>query len=125
MRFRALCKAGLEQTGIIIACGRSLHLTGLLSTALFRAAVQTVGKQGPNSGLCATLPAFHFGPARFSKTRTSVIRATRLVFVPLSTFPYQTVTTTKRAWTIFVFRRSKSFLVRLSSQPLYFALGIH
>jgi hypothetical protein len=125
MRFRTMCKASLQQTCVSTACGRSLHLTRLLSTALFDSAVQTVGKQGPNSGLCAPLPAFHFSPARFSKTWAAIIRAIRLVSVPLSTFPSRTVTTTKREWLIFVFHRSKTFLFRVSSQPLYYAPGIH
>jgi hypothetical protein len=125
MRFRALCKAGLRRTRIGIACGRSLHLKRLLSTALFRAAVQTVGKQGPNSRVWATLPAFHFERAQFSKTWTAVIRATRLVSVPLSTFPSPTVTTTKREWTIWFFIAVKLFFSRPSSQPLYYAPGIH
>jgi hypothetical protein len=104
-----LCKARLQQTRISIACERTLHLTELLSTALIRAAVQTVGNQGPNSGLSAVLPDFHFAPTRFSKTWTAVIRAPRMVFVPLSTFPSRSITTTKEEWIILVFIAVKRF----------------
>jgi hypothetical protein len=57
--------------------------------------VQTVGKKVPNLGLFTGLSAFHFLCVPFSKTWTAFIRARHLVSGLLSTFPVQTVTTTK------------------------------
>jgi hypothetical protein len=71
-----------------------------LSTASLRLAVQMVGKMGPNLALFTALPSFHFSSVLFSKTWTASIPALRLVSTLLSTFPAQTVTTTKDEWII-------------------------
>jgi hypothetical protein len=94
-----------------------------LSTAFFQPPVQTVGKTGLNSTLSATLPAFHFVGAWFSKTGRRLILAVRLVSASLSTFPSSTATTTKREWIIFAFRRSRNFLVLPLLLPTYFGPG--
>jgi hypothetical protein len=124
-RFLALCKARLLRSRMKTARKRALHPPPPLSTAFFRAPVQTVGKTEPNSGLCATLPAFHFAPARFSKTWTAVIRAACLVSACLSTFPRRTTTTTKKVWTNCVFHRSKSLLFPLLARRCITPPGIH
>jgi hypothetical protein len=91
-----LCAKRVSRTGASTLALTALCTQGQsLSTASFNAAVQTVGKREPNPGLFPGLSAFHFSAVQFSKTWTVFIHAIRLVSGPLSTFPVQTVTTTK------------------------------
>ena len=86
-------KAGFFATRVRLAFDRALHSPPSLSTTSRRPTVETVGKVGPNSAIFTGLPAFHFPPVQFSKTRTAFIHAMGAVCDSLSTFPERTVIT--------------------------------
>jgi hypothetical protein len=104
-----MCKARVAQAGFNAAWERALHSPPMLSTGFLEPSVQTVGNSVLTLAVFPTLPAFPFCRDRFSKTGTSVIHASRLVSVPLSTFPVTTATATNKGWIKFCFYRSSSF----------------
>jgi hypothetical protein len=103
-----MCKAGFAQAGFSVGRERALHSPPMLSTGFLKPSVQTVGNAVLNSAVFTTLPDFHFRRDPFSKTCTGLIDAAWWVYVPLSTFPATTVTTTKRGCINFCFYRSSS-----------------
>src|SRR5271163_4609467 len=103
----AMWKARCFATRVRLVFDRALHSPPSLSTTFLGPTVETVGKVGPNSTIFASLPAFHFARARFSKTRTCAIHAIRLVSSLLSTFPVTTVTATNKEYIFKAFHSSR------------------
>jgi hypothetical protein len=113
----AMCKAGFFATRVRLVFDRTLHSPRPLSTASSGLAVEAVGKSERNSNIFTGLPSFHFARVQFSKTWMISIRAIRLVFGFVSTFPVTTVTTTNKEYIFKAFHSSRDLccsVVRVS-----------